>query len=466
MIGLEASLAAAAASPRGLYLRSLKAIDGRERQLLDVSPGIFQHLPSQYLTSLSLQLSHYDSTADHLTRLTSLCHLRLRLTDGKPINPLLPMVHHLTQLTSLFLDDNVEKGADLRLLPPQLQQMWAPQTASRVYAGGKLQLSHLTALKSFSRWFIEPNDQLPPNITSLEAIDCSDLDPLLPLQQLRVLTFKESTMGAAELQQLTHILPALQELSLQYDHTELAVAASSAWGHLSPALTSFTLIITNQYSANEEPFPGAILQQQLPLLGSSLQKLSLTSGTEMYNITPGDLAAALATLTALTSLVLEPSRTGWAWAPEEREQQEDQLMAAIAGLGNLRDLSVWGRGGPGALHLTGLTSLKHLSLYCAGVDDAIVSSLVQNMPHLTALMLGLQNPALTGSCLPTVVTQLPKLESISLPAGAATDESLSYLLGCRSLSRLECEHGHQVTYAAKAALLAALPALGRGIVLI
>jgi hypothetical protein len=373
-------------------------------------------------------------------------------------------VQQLTQLTGLFLDGGVEKGADLCLLPPHLQQMWALRTASCFYAGGKLQLSHLTALKSLRLLVIEPADQLPPNITSLEAVDCFDLDPLRPLQQLRVLTFRESTMGSAELQQLPHILPALQELSLEYDPTDLAVGASSAWGHLSPALTS--LIINNQYSSNGEPFPGEILQQQLPLLGSSLQKLSLTSGVEMYDITPGDLAAALAMLTALTSLELDSSYTGWAQGSEEREQQEDQLMAAIAGLGNLRELHVWGRGGPGALHLTRLTSLKHLSLYRTGVDDAIVNSLVQNMPHLTALMLGEKNPALTGSCLPTVVSQLPKLESTSLPAGAATDETLSYLLGCLSLSHVECEEGNQVTGDAKAALEAALPALSLGSLLL
>jgi hypothetical protein len=366
-------------------------------------------------------------------------------------------VQHLTQLTSLTLEGSIEKGADLRRLPPQLQQMWALQTSSFDCAGGKLQLSHLTALRTFSTMYIEPANQLPPNITSLVTFDCSNLYPLRPLQQLQALAFGDSTMSPSVLQRLPRILPALQELSLQYEQTHAAIAASSAWGCLGPALTS--LSINNKYAFDEAPFPGEVLRQQLPLLGSSLQELSLTSDTSVtYDITPGDLAAVLGTLTALTCLKLDESVT-WSWPPEEREQQEDQLMGAIAGLETLRGLSVWGRGGTGALHLTRLTSLKRLSLHKTGVDDDLVSSLVLHMPHLTALMLGTQNPALTGSCLPTVVSQLRGLKSLSLPAGAVTDQTLSHLLECRSLSWLSCARGHQATAAAKAALMAALPTL-------
>jgi hypothetical protein len=380
-------LAAAAASAKGWYLHSLRAV-AEDRNTLHFSPSILQHLPPQHLTSLTLQLSHYDSTAEHLTRLTSLRQLCLKLYYG-PITPLLPLVQHLTQLTSIDLT-NEHPGADLRLLPPQLQQMFWVTMPGATYPGGKLQLTHLTALRHLKRSHIEPTDQLPPNITSLETFECSDFAPLRPLQQLRALTFMSPTMGAAELQQLPRILPALQELNLQYDDTNTAVEASSAWGRLAPALTC--LSITNYGNVyGEWPFPGSILQQQLPLLGSSLQKFCLTSYLQ-YDITPADLTAVLGMLTALTSLELNIGTIlKGAWAQqqeqqEEREEQENQIMLAIAGLGNLSELCVWRARGAGALHLTRLTSLKHLYLKELRLEDAIVSALVMSMPHCMVVL--------------------------------------------------------------------------------
>ena len=453
---LEAAFTAVAASPKGLNLRSFQA--NREKALA-FKPSILQQLSPGRLTSLSLRLSSYSSssggsssssTAPPLSLFTNLRSLSITLLE-EPLNPILAALPPLTQLTHLCLRGKFADGADLTLLPPQIITLSIPLENGEHYAGGRLQISHLTAVTKLAFDFIDTLDELPPHLTSFYCYDCSSLDPLRPLQQLQSVAFHMSYMPARALQQLPGILPKLKEIGLSYGSADAAAAAADAWPNLVPAVTS--LAISNNIAGGEEEgnsgeLPSSFLQQQLPLLGRSLLSLELDShGGLRYNVAPAVLAASLTALTALTRLTLGALDLEATENEEQQQRQWGQVMESIAKLQNLQHLKVHQPNlGWIVTILSKLTSLQTLSLPGCGLKDIAVTALMLNgMPQLRVLALVPGNGGLRGSFAPVLAQQLPRLEQLWLPGKAATDETVSFLARSPTLNTIRLAGSHRIS---------------------
>ena len=454
---LESALAAAAASPKGLPLRAFHA-DSEE---LLFGPSIFQQLSPQHLTSLSLQLSSYSSstTASPLSPFTSLRSLSLTLQDdAESLNPILSSLSHFTQLTRLSLFGRFAPGADLSLLPSQIVVLSIPLDNSDTYAGSRVQLSHMTALRKMRFISIEAADELPPNLTSICAYDCESLQPLRPLQQLQSMAFHMSAMPADILRKLPTLLPKLREVELAYTFAGAAADAASGWAHLVPALTS--LSISNDLAEQAYTLPRSVIQQ-LPLLSPSLMRLELNSQGQLeYGMTPRELAEALKGLTALTSLALDALHFGELnEEDEEWSLQWGELVLKIAGLPQLKHLRLQQSDlGFRAAYLRPLTSLESLSLPDCNLSDIAVNTLALAMQQLTSLDLSPGNERLRGSFMPTV-GQLQQLEVLALPGKTVTNDSICFLGWCRSLTTLRLRGDTRVRPQIDSLLEAALPAL-------
>ena len=483
VIAFEAALAAAAASPEGLNLRALRVLGAFVH-----SPSILQHLPPKHLTNLQLQLSSYSSSTAPLPALfsrtcslgssssyaadpplslfTNLQSLTLEVDHGS-LGNILPALRQLTQLTHLdlccaYAPEEVDERAELRLLLPQIVELRIyPQCSREAFTGGKVQLSHMTAVSALEWWEIEPEDELPPNLTSLSTTQCPSLDPLRPLQQLRLLN-RSPEWPAQTLRLLPSILPSLQEIGLSYSTADSAAAAAPAWSQPMPAVTSLHLYSHFRHPGGPDirPIPRSVMQQ-VPSLGGTLQTLDFT--TEYWeplcvDVTPGELAAILAKLTALTSLNLTCIHLAEVEGVEEEDKQRERVMMSIGGLYRLKFLAVpcgWGVGSY-ALHLTRLTSMQGLHIRHSSLTDLAVCALAVSMKQLTSLELS-GNESLTGSFMPAIGL-LTQLRELDLPMSPFADESIGFLTGCISLRTLWLP-SNLVSAEAREALQAAMPKL-------
>ena len=155
-------------------------------------------------------------------------------------------------------------------------------------------------------------------------------------------------------------------------------------------------------------------------------------------MTPGELAAILAKLTALTSLRLTPiklAEVGDVEEEEEEDKQWERVMVSIGALYMLRSLTVQYQAmGSYALHLTRLTSMLELIMRKLDLTDLAVNGLALSMKQLTSLDLR-DNDSLTGSFMPAIGL-LTQLQQLDLPMAAFADESIGFLTGCVSLRYL------------------------------
>jgi hypothetical protein len=109
------------------------------------------------------------------------------------------------------MEGPVLQQRNIDTLPPTLLQLQAA-TACTAHTPG-LDYRHLTALQSLSLPWISKGLTLPPSVTRLEALGCTDLTTVLGLRDVRVLRLWVSELRPQQLQQLAGV-PEHQELQL------------------------------------------------------------------------------------------------------------------------------------------------------------------------------------------------------------------------------------------------------------
>jgi hypothetical protein len=153
-----------------------------------------------------------------------------------------------------------------------------------------------------------PLEVLPPHLRELQwQGECHSVAPLLPLQQLRQvkLYFDEQPPTGPQLAQLSS-MGQLTELRLVYSCADTYdAAAADAWAAL-PLRSLKLLNWAAPHSSNKHPvMPGDVVGRlsaltQLTCLEVGIRMLCGSLGAHMH-ATPGQLAAALAPLTSLSS---------------------------------------------------------------------------------------------------------------------------------------------------------------------
>lgn len=295
------ALQQAAAAPNGLQLQHYHSSCP--------SGPILSALPGQHLTSLGFTFHpEYDSISATTSVLAGLTNLRTLSMHGRDVGSLLSRqaLHQLSRLTMLELR-MIRDVADLQQLPGslQLKQLQLTAVAPRWQVRQQLLLGQLTSLQELQvqhpRYpalpdeplVLQPGDVLPLCLTKLVVGDCESAVPLLPLQQLRVLSMEDSSMPAEQLLQVSRVLKCLSELHLGYTVPGSADYAAAAW---SSSLPVASLAIEScglcGYSA-----------RQLAQLGGSLTALDLYDCRPL-GCTGQQFAAVLQQLQQLQRLVL------------------------------------------------------------------------------------------------------------------------------------------------------------------
>jgi hypothetical protein len=337
---------------------------------------VLQQLPASTLTQLQCSID-WSSSADlaALGRLTALRRLHVTNDRTMPYDALVPLCS-LQQLTHLQLQS--VQPAHLQELPPWLQQLHVAHINPTVAHGDsaqqqqrrfQLQLGHLTGLTSLrvgarpsylrydsARHLVSDCDvmtaasQLPPNLQELSWPDCSNIEPLLCLQQLQRLQLhriEQKQLDAFQLLQLCNV-SSLTELQLGYGKAEcITASAAAAWQQL-PSLRVLSLYCTNGDGSR------SVLAEVIQQLGS-LQRLARLEIVNQHKyklpslvqVAPAQLGAALLPLTALQQLriegihlILPPLKKNqsftWCQPPEGVMQLLDAVGVLVPGLQKLR----------------------------------------------------------------------------------------------------------------------------------
>jgi hypothetical protein len=98
--------------------------------------------------------------------------------------------------------------------------LFALLQARRARQQQPLDLSHLTSLTKLRLSAVVPilaGDKLPTSLLQLHAWQCLDLQPLLGLTQLQLLSMRPSTVPGSQLLAVAQQLTALQEVKLFYE---------------------------------------------------------------------------------------------------------------------------------------------------------------------------------------------------------------------------------------------------------
>lgn len=441
-----------------------------------------KQLSCQHLTRLHMQWPSSSLSSNSqlflqtLTRLSKLQQLNLEVRDQTGygvVDPLLPAIAPMVQLTRLNLGGKVQDLGLTKHLPHQLQDLEirlirdkSDVTSSAASSALALQLGHLTSLTRLaSGWNIldiRQMDVLPQTLKVLKVTDCSVLQPILHLCYLQRLSMDCSTTPAHEPRKLSQ-LTALTHVSLQYsedsgDSTYMAApAAAGAWSALN-SLSELIFSSSSSYSYNWAVLKAAEIQGIQS--AKTLQDLSI-AGKVFTMEAAAALPAALRELTALTRLRLNHSlelegyhdaevleeHTTWSWVP--RLEVTEALACSIASLHILCDVCLDDMcipEGPATLALSRATQLTYLSAsYCFLTDEQVVC-MIADMTALQGLRLN-GNENVTVASAPTIarLTQLTSLDLLytSEFVPATRDNlrcltSLQHLQDCSLPGDLKC----------------------------
>jgi hypothetical protein len=378
----------------------------------------------------------------------------------------------------VYYDEKDDSDAEQEQQQQQQQQEFAGATGAMLSAGQAgpseqqqqqqqplLQLQMLTSLHSLTShtYKLQPGDQLPCSLTTLELGSCSSLQPLLQLPQLQHLVLHKDAAGLAanDLAQLKARLQELRSIGLSYQRLESAAAAAAAWPKL--PLASLELEV-------DAGVLGGTLLQQLALCGSCLTRLSLNGGGEdsAVAVSPGEFGGILQELSRLQELELQSLKVA---APAEGAAQQAlgrrarrAAAAAAAAAGDAE----------------------------AGSSSAVVSAAMaaDGAPAQLQPAAGAGNPAESMAALVAAIAALPQLSHLTLsnvasssrewlqpadfaPLTAATKLTCLHIfmswiddtavirlaVSLRQLRRLGLDHCARVTAEGAAAALQRLPQL-------
>uniref|UniRef100_A0A383V838 Uncharacterized protein n=1 Tax=Tetradesmus obliquus TaxID=3088 RepID=A0A383V838_TETOB len=320
---IATALQQAAASPAGLQLQ-------RYSSSCPTSGAILAVLPCRHLTSLGLCFQQeYEPAAGVMSVLSRLTNLRTLKIQGRDVGSLLPALQPLHHLSRLELN-MLREVTHLQQLPSsgQLQQLLLTAVTPKWQSRQQLALGHLTTLSDLQllqplqRYLALPDvplalqagDVLPQSLTRLVLGDCLDAAPLLPLQQLQVLSMDSSSMPAGQLLQLARTLPKLNQLQLGYTEPGSVDAAAAAWCCLPVASLASDAVSWGSYSI-----------QQLAKLGCCLTALQLLDCRPL-GCTGLQVAAVLRQLLQLRQLSL-------GWVQLLADETADCREAAAAEIG-------------------------------------------------------------------------------------------------------------------------------------
>jgi hypothetical protein len=378
-------------------------------------------LPAHSLTHLDLELQGGREELKHLEHLSMLQRLRL----DSPSSPMpsasscLAGLAKLNHLTSLTLSGRWE-GINKQLHELLMQQLPLLELEDTVLDfdrfSGAMSAPCLTHLTQLTKLGMDNDLQegmlLPTQLNSLRLGSCSDLAPLLQLQQLQHLSifpeFEQPTQILALAQ-----LPALQTLSLVYTSTAAAAAAAPTWALL-PALRAVHVQCFDE-SVSDRPEIAIIL------------------------------AGAAAAATSLTSLII----TSYA-LPRCQFRDAMALRDRLVDLTGLKELEMFGMPlVPGdAIALTALTGLTRLNLGNArdGVGQAAAVALARSLSDLEDLALRNCNIDLGSLEVMTAIGQLGKLRHLVLQGNSGLmEQGLMQLTGLSHLQRLLVDTNAEVT---------------------
>ena len=373
---------------------------------------VISNLPAASLTSLhitgpSLTQVRMSGMASALPQLTGLEHLVLTLKHERTItmpdtlrqlpSALLQSLQALCRLRRLELCVSCSFWSSLQTLPPSLEQLTVMQLSGRT--GCMLDISHLTNLQHLH--VQAPDDGLaegsclPPRLPSL----CWN-DTLLPanasslLQGVQKLALDNcSLVQPADVLRGLGGISSLQQLSLEYDGSDAAVAAAAPTWKSLPQLQGLTVWEFGSSEREDEAgFRGGVRF----LLG-------------------------LAEATSLTSLHIDLNHG------------LELVVACLQGLTKLSVLSLE-NGNSSRLEmmpLTKLTQLTALSLKWCKMDDAtavVVVGGLTGLRSLTVIQQGEKAGITTDAVIPVIAQQLKGLRELSLriPALELGNVSFSY----------------------------------------
>lgn len=400
--------------------------------------------------------------------------------QGDSADNLAPSLASMTSLSHLALHGIAAASVPkLSRLPAQLQVLHVSLGhLRRSEAPPRLRLGHLTALTELSSeerpLVVTADDELPRSLRVLRVRDVLSPAPLLHCAELRVLHMHLSTLPADGLRALAAGLPALSDVLLCYsDMCDAAVAAAA------PGWAALPLHSLDFKSVGDE-VPGATLLALSSLSALTSLEVHGNAGccqcAGVFDASPAVLADVLRRLTALEHLSLRGIQLGGPEAADARDGDGElarggsssssivadgatpsasassssldssasaapsaasaasssssssdggvaELMAAIAGLPALHQLTLCGVSGGGqeallasgpdaAAALSHATQLTRLVLVDVGLDDASVNRLASCLTGLRALKLD-ANPLVTHDALPPdVAAQLRCLKEL------------------------------------------------------
>jgi hypothetical protein len=383
--------------------------------------AMLRALPAHSLTSLKLyQLQPTPNRSAVCAALAGLRNLRqLRLQASVSC---LAGIAQLSQLTLLEVGVHEEHHAEL-------QQLLAQPLPLRVLHLDEyeelplLDLSNLTQLQRFGN-HMELNAVFPPQLQQLDAswLPAAQYSALMPLRQLQDLRFVVDNEDSSPLLRLAQ-LPALQQLSLEYQFGNAAAGTAAAWREMRP-LCELTL---------ELAFERASMRQWRVIL------------------------AGLAAATQLTKLQLCAAvRYSAGRDAEGEEDMQGPVCAKLTGLSNLKELRVWHlvikRSNalllpPGdALALTALTGLTKLELQwlCDGVGDLAAAAIAGSCKQLCHL--DVQDCSLGSMACLASVLHLTQLTELCLQGNSGlTQQGLMLLTGLTRLQQLSVDRTAEIT---------------------
>jgi Leucine-rich repeat (LRR) protein len=381
------------------------------------TPAILAVLPAHSLTYLDLTWSRGIDGAAMSAALAQLSRLQtLHLKGGSVVDDAcLPGIAQLQHLTELRLCCSLSGMQRLQQLLAQPLPLCALELSLRGCdpSGVVLNMAQLKRLQELvMNAVLSESSQLPQQLQrlKLKMQPRSQLAPVTGLHQLQSLSLQVNCGDTAPLLSLAQ-LTGLQELSLQYNVSQVAAATASAWRQL-PQLRDLT-VFSWQCSA-----------------------------AQVHTV-----AAGLAACTNVTRLYLKIVPGLSYQAPEEHQQLHHRVAASVmqnvAGLTQLRSLQLHLECAQpeDALPLTALTVLTLLDLASApllpkqATWDLPVSALACHLKQLASLQLCCQLGEM--ACL-APIGQLKRLTMLRIPnTGDVTEQGLMLLTGLSQLQQLD-----------------------------
>lgn len=308
---IRAAAAAAAAARAGAAEDGQQQQEGLPLQELSVDWHWYA-LRGSLLCALSVACPHLRrltvSTSDAainpdavraLGCLTSLRDLSWSQAQGY-VGRIAPAVERLARLTRLYVSGAVLGEQFPAQLPAALVQLRLPGPGW--WATPPLQFSYLTNLQQFTYGgrLHGASDELPASLTQLKVRNCHSHQPLLPLQNLRSLSFDWERNLSAPCH--LSVVMQLQQLELCSSYSFHSVGGVRKWDDFFVSVDLPSSLL--ELSLNGFAKFGVSACESLAAL-TQLQKLTLSNAT--LAAAPAQLGAALRKLVQLVELYLCPA---------------------------------------------------------------------------------------------------------------------------------------------------------------